>query len=303
MIRELLYSGKIAGDDFCAICKLSFQEGDTIVECPTCQSLFHEQHFVEWLEINNYCPVCEHNFLPIINNYSIREQYSTPFSDQGIFERTPNNFITFTKSKTNKDNFVVQQIFSIVCGILLAVLPIILIAIYLGLESAIVSFFYTFPFFLFGMRLFTGGIAMKWTNLRNQWKRITFSTEGIIYEDLKSTITEINREAIKKIHLYSVAKKVGSTLSYYAIKFEIITTKGKHLNFGTIHGANDFRKKMQAMEILNSQIRTLYQIEPIESLKPFTSWLKNGTLCILSCVGYLVMLGVLLIIYYFVYYR
>ena len=42
----------------CAICKLSFNENDTILQCKICLSLFHKEHLKKWLVANNFCPVC-----------------------------------------------------------------------------------------------------------------------------------------------------------------------------------------------------------------------------------------------------
>ena len=58
MIEELEYRGKIEGK-VCTICKLYLSKGQLILYCPTCESLFHEEHLFEWFELNNECPVCK----------------------------------------------------------------------------------------------------------------------------------------------------------------------------------------------------------------------------------------------------
>jgi len=56
-IAPLIYKGKIT-EEICPICKLSLEKKDTILQCPNCQSLFHDQHFIEWVIKNESCPTC-----------------------------------------------------------------------------------------------------------------------------------------------------------------------------------------------------------------------------------------------------
>ena len=42
----------------CAICKLEIRENQKIIQCPNCLAVFHEEHYKDWLERENTCPVC-----------------------------------------------------------------------------------------------------------------------------------------------------------------------------------------------------------------------------------------------------
>ena len=56
-VDSLIYTGSTDGQ-ICGICKLSFQEKQTVCTCPYCESLFHKNHLEEWLVDYNDCPVC-----------------------------------------------------------------------------------------------------------------------------------------------------------------------------------------------------------------------------------------------------
>lgn len=45
-------------DYLCMVCKLPFRKNQEILICPFCQSYFHKQHLLEWLQIADDCPVC-----------------------------------------------------------------------------------------------------------------------------------------------------------------------------------------------------------------------------------------------------
>ena len=92
MIVELEYRGEIEGK-VCAICKLTFRENDIILSCPNCQSLFHENHLLEWLEINDRCPVCEKDFW---YNKSAHQQDCIPLLDNISDFKLPFNMVILT---------------------------------------------------------------------------------------------------------------------------------------------------------------------------------------------------------------
>ena len=48
----------------CMICKLSLKPEQKITQCPMCQSLFHQEHVVEWLRVKGKCPVCQQSLRP-----------------------------------------------------------------------------------------------------------------------------------------------------------------------------------------------------------------------------------------------
>jgi hypothetical protein len=58
----------------CMICKLPLKKNQQIVQCPMCQSLFHQEHIREWLRMKKQCPVCRQE----LKAYNLIE---LPFND------------------------------------------------------------------------------------------------------------------------------------------------------------------------------------------------------------------------------
>ena len=58
--KKLIYQGKItAGEATCPVCKLAIKDNEAMVmQCPQCLSLYHGEHFIEWLMEHRTCPVC-----------------------------------------------------------------------------------------------------------------------------------------------------------------------------------------------------------------------------------------------------
>lgn len=52
------YFGSIKSET-CGICKFELREGQEILQCTYCSSLFHEGHLTEWFQKDNRCPVCK----------------------------------------------------------------------------------------------------------------------------------------------------------------------------------------------------------------------------------------------------
>ncbi len=46
----------------CMICKLEIDKHKMIYTCPYCNSLYHKDHFQQWLNIDTSCPVCNQDF-------------------------------------------------------------------------------------------------------------------------------------------------------------------------------------------------------------------------------------------------
>ncbi len=42
----------------CRICGSSIVHGDEILQCPYCKAYAHKTHFIEWIKVKGYCPVC-----------------------------------------------------------------------------------------------------------------------------------------------------------------------------------------------------------------------------------------------------
>ncbi|NVM30167.1 MAG: E3 ubiquitin protein ligase [Candidatus Helarchaeota archaeon] len=49
-------NGKIIG--ICMVCNLPITEFEQQLKCPSCSSLAHETHLLEWAKIKGYCPHC-----------------------------------------------------------------------------------------------------------------------------------------------------------------------------------------------------------------------------------------------------
>lgn len=47
--------------DVCMICKLFLKKKDSILQCPRCESLYHQKHLTAWLKSQTTCPVCGQN--------------------------------------------------------------------------------------------------------------------------------------------------------------------------------------------------------------------------------------------------
>ncbi len=43
----------------CVICFLEIVEEDEIIRCPHCDNPAHKSHFLEWLKIKGFCPICK----------------------------------------------------------------------------------------------------------------------------------------------------------------------------------------------------------------------------------------------------
>ncbi|MHA1738725.1 MAG: hypothetical protein ACTSXA_09585 [Candidatus Heimdallarchaeota archaeon] len=58
--KKLIYKGKITkGEATCPVCKLGIKDNEAMVmQCPQCLSLYHGEHFIEWLMEHRTCPVC-----------------------------------------------------------------------------------------------------------------------------------------------------------------------------------------------------------------------------------------------------
>ncbi|MHA1739678.1 MAG: hypothetical protein ACTSXA_02535 [Candidatus Heimdallarchaeota archaeon] len=54
------YTRKLEKDDVCMVCKLLLNKKDDILQCPRCESLFHNEHLLEWIKVRKKCPVCSH---------------------------------------------------------------------------------------------------------------------------------------------------------------------------------------------------------------------------------------------------
>ncbi|MGC9779707.1 MAG: hypothetical protein HZR80_10735 [Candidatus Heimdallarchaeota archaeon] len=49
---------RIEKENICMICKFEIDKHEMIYTCPYCNSLYHKDHFQQWLDIDTTCPVC-----------------------------------------------------------------------------------------------------------------------------------------------------------------------------------------------------------------------------------------------------
>ena len=50
--------------EICMICKLPLKSDQEIKQCPMCNSLFHQNHIIDWLRVKGKCPVCQQTLGP-----------------------------------------------------------------------------------------------------------------------------------------------------------------------------------------------------------------------------------------------
>jgi len=43
----------------CSVCQGLIKRGDTVLECPDCSNVAHDEHMVQWMKIKEECPVCK----------------------------------------------------------------------------------------------------------------------------------------------------------------------------------------------------------------------------------------------------
>ena len=61
-LGSLIYDEEIL-DERCGVCKLTFNQGQVVIFCPHCETLYHKDHLTNWLQTSNHCPICKFIFL------------------------------------------------------------------------------------------------------------------------------------------------------------------------------------------------------------------------------------------------
>ena len=56
-IIPLIYKGD-PKNQICPICKLVIRNNTFVLQCPHCQSIYHGEHFIDWLYKEKKCPIC-----------------------------------------------------------------------------------------------------------------------------------------------------------------------------------------------------------------------------------------------------
>lgn len=59
--QQLIFSGD-KSNQTCGICKLEIRKKQKVYQCPNCFTLFHDDHFEEWIQNDTSCPICDYNF-------------------------------------------------------------------------------------------------------------------------------------------------------------------------------------------------------------------------------------------------
>lgn len=64
-LRRFRMNLKVVGewvwDNRCAVCLIEIKQSDSVVVCPSCGAMGHEDHFLEWLKVKTICPNCKTN--------------------------------------------------------------------------------------------------------------------------------------------------------------------------------------------------------------------------------------------------
>ncbi|MBD3189482.1 MAG: hypothetical protein GF308_02510 [Candidatus Heimdallarchaeota archaeon] len=58
-LHYLIYDGEENNNQICGICKLAIAKGEPKFYCPSCHTLFHRRHLIDWLKQNKKCPICK----------------------------------------------------------------------------------------------------------------------------------------------------------------------------------------------------------------------------------------------------
>ena len=64
-VTAIKYTGPLE-EGICMVCKLFLQPGNDILQCPVCESLYHEDHLLEWISKKKKCPVCTQVLVEVI---------------------------------------------------------------------------------------------------------------------------------------------------------------------------------------------------------------------------------------------
>lgn len=295
MISELQYNGEIEGKK-CAICKLTLEKDDVILFCPECETLFHEEHLLDWLADHNDCPVCGRDFSYEIEKYSLRNNYIDKSVDLRESDMGPERDLTFHNPKPNV-NPKAAQILLIVLGLFVAFMPIGSSVPFIDFPSVIIVLLFSYIFFLVGMAMIKRGTMITKNNVANFWETITFKERGIVIKKLDSVIVEIEPKNIQSIHIIRGSYRPEDEATRYNIRFEIIRLGNERLHFGKVFITNEELARNQFYYQIREQIKNLYNIEPNLPSSSKKSW-KNYRFFIITTISYILISAVLITINY-----
>lgn len=300
MIEELEFKGRIA-DKPCAICKLTFSKGQTILKCPKCEALFHEEHLLSWLVNHSECPVCTRDFSKEIKKYKIRENYN----DKGQVEITQSANLPQRKFKFRNPEFIKYprfvQFVLIISGISLILLSVGVFPLLIPFPLVLLCSLIYYILYFIGLNIIKSGKTKFNKNIDNYWKYITFSERGIIIESFDLSTKEILTDDILTIKLDKYEKLSGAyfdlnfTEKDYFINLEITTQKNGKFNFDLIMSSTSIGLREQVYCDLHSHIMNLYNIEAIRFETHIKKYLReNKKLIIISGIIFVIMNAILI---------
>jgi len=283
MIKELEYIGEIEGK-VCAICKLTFRANDTILACPQCESLFHKEHLIEWLSIDNECPVCERDFTIEIEKYLLREKRTKSGITLARKRFTLNN-------PDLKASFTASKVLIIIFGLIVALLPTVAIALTVPLPAV-------FAAMIGSLIFYSGGIAivnLAITQYRFYWTDIAFSKKGITIDANKESQKDISRDEINEIKLrISEFTTDNSKKTTYHLALEFDTERG-YIDFGKIVSSGNYEIVHQFRNKLERQTKKLLNIDPVLTNFSASEYLRKSRRMILISGLIFIILNAILI--------
>lgn len=293
MISELEYNGEIKGKK-CAICKLVLEEDDEILFCPECETLFHEEHLIDWLIDHNDCPVCGRDFTQEIEKYSIREGVEKIDRDTSRIRITRKKLILYNPE--TEESYRITKGVTIFFGLIFALAPTVVIALIIPFPIVLAVVIASYIFYFAGMVI----INHARTKYRFYWDKITFSKKGIIIGTSGSLSREVKPEKIKNIKLrITESSDDNNQNKEYHLALEINTTK-ELLQFGDISSSKNYIDIHILSERIDYQVKKHYNIEPIYTRFNANEYLlRNRKFILISGIFFVILNAILIPIGYF----
>lgn len=294
MISELEYIGEIKGQK-CAICKLILEEDDEIVFCPECETLFHEEHLLDWLTDHNDCPVCGRDFIQEIEKYKIREK-KVEKTGIDISRIKISRKKLFLYNPETKESYIVVKGVTIFFGLIFALAPTVLISLLVPFPIVLAVMIFSYIFYFAGMAIFN--IAR--INYRFYWEDITFSKKEIIICTSGSHSREVKAEEIKEIKL-RITKSTDdeNQNKKYHLALEINTTK-ESIQFGNVSTSKNYGDIHLLSKRIDDQVRKHYNIVPsYTSFNVSDYLLRNKKFILISGIFFVILNAILIPIGHF----
>jgi hypothetical protein len=272
------YSGSLDRKT-CSICKLELREGQAVLQCPHCSSLFHAEHLAEWLFINPECPICQS---PLHLNQKLEKKLFNQFSDSrfGAFFQHPyihqyskwKGYTIIPKhSSVFSSLILLRRIILSITGIVVALASLVFssfMIFFFGWGLKILFIFLGTLFSTIGMFLFLY-INKRPSLINYNWKELIIAPQKIIIVDKKITRDliklekeniVINASSIKKIE-YTIFNQ-PTLLSHYSLLLKITSERDRVYNLGDLFFTNDKKVSNNLINLFRSLIKKYYNIEP-----------------------------------------